>query len=92
LSAQPQSESRESEKREQPQTGSPQQAQGSGIWLPFFLFVIGFVILATESKFTLPAAADYALKGIGGGLCLVTVVWIRRQARKSGFVRRRQPK
>jgi hypothetical protein len=90
VAAQPQSESRKGEAREQPETGAPQQAPG--VWLPFLLFVIGFVILATESKFTLPTVADYALKGLGGGLCLVTVVWIRRQARKAGALRRRQTK
>jgi hypothetical protein len=58
--------------------------------LPFGLFVLGFAILAAESKFTLSATADYALKGLGGGLCLFTVVWIRRQARKSALLKRPQ--
>jgi hypothetical protein len=88
VSAQPQSESEESPEREQQETGSARQPQAPGVWLPFLLFVAGFVILVAESKYTLPAAADYALKGLGGGLCLVTVVWIRRQARKSGGLRR----
>jgi hypothetical protein len=55
------------------------------VWLPFGLFVLGFLILVVEPKFTLPTAADYALKGLGGAICLLTVVWIRRQARKSGL-------
>jgi hypothetical protein len=62
------------------------------VWLPFLLFVAGFVILVAESKYTLPAVTDYALKGLGGGLCLVTVVWIRRQARKAGIAKRRPSK
>jgi hypothetical protein len=70
--------------REQPQTGSERPSEVPGVWLPFGLFVLGFAILVTESKFTLPAAEDYALKGLGGAICLLTVVWIRRQARKSG--------
>ena len=82
VSAPPQSESREpssdrSQNQAQPRRDSP------GLWLSFGLFVLGFLILVVESKFTLPSAADYALKGLGGGLCLVTVVWIRRRARES---------
>jgi hypothetical protein len=70
------------------QTGTQPPREVPGVWLPFGLFVLGFVILVTESKYTLPIAADYALKGLGGGLCFVTVVWIRRQARKFGLSRR----
>ena len=83
------SESRgESGDRESPQKSSERSSEVPGVWLPFGLFVLGFVILVAESKFTLPAAEDYALKGLGGAICLLTVVWIRRQARKSGLARR----
>jgi hypothetical protein len=67
---------------------TPRRHETPGVWLPFGLFVLGFVILVTDSKYTLPTAADYALKGIGGALCLFTVVWIRRQARKSNLRKR----
>jgi hypothetical protein len=83
----PESESREDRERN-PQTDSQRPREVPGVWLPFGLFVLGFIILVAESKFPLPTAADYALKGLGGGLCLATVVWIRRQARKSGLARR----
>ncbi len=77
------------ESGDRPQTDAARGGNvSSGVWLPFGLFVLGFLILVVESKFTLAAPADYALKGLGGGLCLVTVVWIRRQARKSGPYRR----
>lgn len=89
MAAQPHSESADDAERERHETAPAQQPQAPGVWLPFLLFVVGFVILVAESKYTLPVAADYALKGLGGGLCLVTVVWIRRQARKSGFAKRR---
>lgn len=86
MSGPPQSESREdssdrSQDRTRPRRDSP------GLWLSFGLFVLGFLILVVESKFTLSSAADYALKGLGGGLCLVTVVWIRRRARESNVRR-----
>lgn len=76
----------------QSSAGEPAKAQAPPLWAAFFLFVLGFTILAVESKFKLPDAADYAIKGLGGGLCLITVVWIRRQARKAGMMKRRQPK
>jgi hypothetical protein len=82
-----QSESRGDDKT-QPQTSASRRPEGPGIWLPFGLFVLGFVILVAESKFTLSAPADYAWKGLGGAICLLTVVWIRRQARKAGAARR----
>lgn len=87
MAAPQESESRE-ESADRSQTGAQRPREVPGVWLPFGLFVLGFIILVTESKFTLPVAADYALKGLGGGLCLVTVVWIRRQARKFGLARR----
>ena len=71
-----------------PQTAASRHGESPGVWLPFGLFVLGFLILVVESKFTLPAAEDYALKGLGGAICLLTVVWIRRQARKSGLATR----
>jgi hypothetical protein len=99
VSAQPQPEPEEHDRSDRPQSGSSQpqigsshQPQAPGVWLPFLLFVAGFTILVAESKYTLPIAADYALKGLGGGLCLVTVVWIRREARKAGIAKRRQLK
>ena len=92
MSPQPQPESRDGEVPAPREANSPQQPQAPGVWLPFLLFVAGFAILVAESKYTLPAATDYALKGLGGGLCLVTVVWIRRHARKAGALKRRQSK
>ena len=84
MSAPQESESR-GEREGNPQTDAQRPAEMPGVWLPFGLFVLGFAILVGESKFTLPAPADYALKGLGGAICLLTVVWIRRQARKSGL-------
>jgi hypothetical protein len=81
------SESRGDDKTQQ-QTGAAGRPEGPGIWLPFGLFVLGFAILVVESKFTLSAPADYAWKGLGGAICLLTVVWIRRMARKAGAARR----
>jgi len=69
------------------QTDASRQSESPGVWLPFGLFVLGFLILVVESKLTLSVPEDYALKGLGGGICLVTVVWIRRQARKSDLSR-----
>lgn len=93
MSAQPQPESRSGQRpAPQHEADSASQSQFPGVWLPFLLFVAGFVVLVAESKYTLPATTDYALKGLGGGLCLVAVVWIRRQARKAGALRRRRPK
>jgi hypothetical protein len=86
VSAQRESESH-GESSDRSQTVEQHQREAPGVWLPFGLFVLGFVILVAESKFTLPAAEDYALKGLGGAICLLTVVWIRRQARKSGISR-----
>ena len=84
----PQESESRGEDKTQPETGASHQPEGPGIWLPFGLFVLGFVILVAESKFTLSAPADYAWKGLGGAICLLTVVWIRRQARKAGAARR----
>jgi hypothetical protein len=91
VSARQESESRSerNESGDRSQTDASRRSEGSpGIWLPFGLFVLGFLILVVESKLTLSVPEDYALKGLGGGICLVTVVWIRRQARKSGAARR----
>lgn len=90
MSARQESESRgeRDESGDRSRTDATHRGERSpGVWLPFGLFVLGFVILVVESKSTLPVATDYALKGLGGGLCFVTVVWIRRQARKSGLSR-----
>jgi hypothetical protein len=87
VSAPQESESR-GESADRSPSGTQPPPEVPGVWLPFGLFVLGFVILVAESKFTLPAPADYALKGLGGAICLLTVVWIRRQARKSGLARR----
>ena len=86
VSAPPQSEPREQSSDDSQNQALPRR-DSPGLWLSFGLFVLGFLILVVESKFTLPSAADYALKGLGGGLCLVTVVWIRRRARESNVRR-----
>jgi hypothetical protein len=90
VSEQQESESRSerNESGDRSQSGASREIERPGIWLPFGLFVLGFLILVVESKLTLSVPEDYALKGLGGGICLVTVVWIRRQARKSGTTRR----
>jgi hypothetical protein len=90
VSEQQESESRgeRDESGGRPQSDASREMEGTGIWLPFGLFVLGFLILVVESKLTLSVPEDYALKGLGGGICLVTVVWIRRQARKSRVTRR----